>query len=539
MDIIFLAVYTADNKKNTEHLGLEILSAETSIHHISSDIQAIYSDETLITNDNIIKFVQTDTRLLCITVDFNTLDYVNQLTLKVKEIFPCLHICTGGNFATQVKKEILLTCKAIDSIMVGESEKTIISLWKGIMEGAVNNCKGLIYRDENGIIVENEKREFLDMKQIPFATRSMLKASRAGQYARIQSSRGCRGKCSFCTEHSMYDIWGHAKDWRGRDPAEIVTEIRKINTDFGINHFTFVDSSFEDSEDNTKERLIRLCHLLLEEKLDIFFLALMRAENFTKPEDGICLSLLKEAGLVEAFLGIESFSETTLKLFNKRATLTDNMKAIKMFQEHHLNLNIGLIMFHPYTTKEEISTNIKCLSQCGQMHRYTILSNSLYLYKNTPLYKMVEKDGLLDHYTISNPLSYHCQNPDVESIRNAMLYTEEYLKETMGYIHRLEGNLLYIARLIAKVRKRYPKLNDVKVLCDSESEIASSLSSRYLELFAHILNYPGTISAEEYKKIFESLIQPEFINRHLMDLAGTIKMFGRILAKSGLDLGIL
>lgn len=539
MDVIFLAVYTADNKKNIEHLGLELLLTVMEIHNISSEIKVVFTNQAFGSDEDIIALIPESTHLLCITLDFNTLEYVDNLTQRIKSTYPFLHITSGGNFVSQFKKDILLSCKAIDSIMIGESEATIVSLWNSLLWNCISECKGLIYRDSDGSIIENAKRNLLEMNEIPVAKRTMLKPSQPSQYARIQSSRGCRGCCAFCTEHSMYGFYGSDKRWRGRTPSAVIEEIREIKRKFGISNFTFVDSSFEDSEENTKDRLISFCHMLIEEKLNIFFVALMRAENFTKPDDGNCLSLLREAGLVEAFLGIESFSEKTLKLFNKRATLKDNLNAIKMFQNYQINFNIGLIMFHPYTTLDEISMNVEYLHKYKQMHRYTILSNSLYLYKNTPLYIKVEEDRLLSNYSISNPLGYQCQDSAVNNIRNAIEYTNEKLRETMSLIHQVEGNLLYLARLIAKVRKLYPDSDISKSLCDTESNIIDLLSEKYTKLFRFILDNADLITGKSYAKFFSSLLTPTFLEDLLICLRSTIKSFGKKATKFGLDISIL
>ena len=57
--------------------------------------------------------------------------------------------------------------------------------------------------------------------------------------------------------------------------------------------------------------------------------------------------LLKRAGCEEVFVGIESFSDETLELMNKRRTEADNIRALRAFLTAGISVVAGFIPGFP------------------------------------------------------------------------------------------------------------------------------------------------------------------------------------------------
>ena len=88
-----------------------------------------------------------------------------------------------------------------------------------------------------------------------------------------------------------------------------------------------------------------------------FFISIMAA-------DAICemgkkaLAVLKEAGLQEVFLGIESLEKEQLKRYHKKASIDTNKKAIAVIKDLGLYIDSGYILFDPEMSFESLGNSI-------------------------------------------------------------------------------------------------------------------------------------------------------------------------------------
>lgn len=82
------------------------------------------------------------------------------------------------------------------------------------------------------------------------------------------------------------------------------------------------------------------------------------AENVTKEK----VLLLKESGFYSFACGIENFSQSVLNRYGKRATVIDNIRALRAFKECGIIIQCGIILFDPYTTLSELKDNYRYLT---------------------------------------------------------------------------------------------------------------------------------------------------------------------------------
>ncbi len=121
--------------------------------------------------------------------------------------------------------------------------------------------------------------------------------------AQISGSRGCTGRCDFCSSQLF------CKKWIGRTPQNIGEEIETIHHHYGIHIFNFIDCSFEDPGVNY-ERVYAIADEIIRRGLVISFMANFRPSFYKRPM--MLMSRLKEAGLLCGFIGIEA---GTMKIY--------------------------------------------------------------------------------------------------------------------------------------------------------------------------------------------------------------------------------
>lgn len=157
--------------------------------------------------------------------------------------------------------------------------------------------------------------------------------------------------------------------------------------------------------------MLELCDKLIEGNINISFCANFRA-GFYKHCSEKEIEKLINAGLTGVFLGIESFSEKDLLLYNKHASVRDNLNAIDFFRKYQIGLDIGFINFNPYSTYASLYENMVGLYKSKYLSSLVFM-NRLRGYKGTPLYQKIENDGLLIK---ENYLNYYCYKYEDQNV---------------------------------------------------------------------------------------------------------------------------
>lgn len=156
----------------------------------------------------------------------------------------------------------------------------------------------------------------------------------------IELSRGCIFRCTFC----RHPFQGK-KDFDSyqRTPESLASELMRNYELFGTTRYSILDDTMNDS----MEKLHRLQKAIEIAKLPNFeFVAYIKPELLVvKPE---MIPLLVDMGLRGAFLGIESFNNTTRKIIGKGTNMEKvkdaihNLVTIKNQVQVHGSFIVGL-----------------------------------------------------------------------------------------------------------------------------------------------------------------------------------------------------
>ena len=275
---------------------------------------------------------------------------VLRIAKLVKEARGNIKVILGGPLATTLPRELLGASRA-DFIVIGEGERTIVSLLSAINQNSdFANIKGIAYRDDGGIIVTGQPDHIADLDSIPFPSRHLLDMNRYLQnhfenvgvkirgFGKIRSTnlittRGCPFNCTFCFK----DMWG--PKWRARSPANIVEEVELLHRSYGVNGFFFNDDTFVlDSE-----RVLKFCQLLKSKGLRVVWDCNGRVNLMTKD----LLEAMYDAGCRGIAYGIESGNQRILDSIKKKITLEEIRKVVKWTRDAGIRVTgyfmLGLI----------------------------------------------------------------------------------------------------------------------------------------------------------------------------------------------------
>lgn len=244
--------------------------------------------------------------IIGITAYHENLLNVYKMSERIKQIDKDIRICIGGYSATYYYEEILNDCPWIDFIIKGEGEEVFLELCNRLdNKENIFDVHGIIYRGDEGIVVNPDRECIKDLDSLPFAAKDIFNRHHLGLVL-LSTSRGCLNNCSFCYSHSYFDVSGGVK-WRGRSVNNVIDEILYIKNNYEIDKFFFNNASFEDSL-LPLEFLKNFAQEITDREINISYCANFRATFYRFCDENL-EKLLIESGLTGSFVGIEAFNE--------------------------------------------------------------------------------------------------------------------------------------------------------------------------------------------------------------------------------------
>jgi radical SAM superfamily enzyme YgiQ (UPF0313 family) len=248
---------------------------------------------------------------------------------------------------------------------------------------------------------------------IPDPARDFLPIARdLGGYAYVISSRGCNGSCSYCVQQRSVTA-PKGRRWRGRSAREVVDEMQELYKKNKVRLFSFVDDDFFGASANGKTHAEQVADELISRKLDVSILLSVQPRDV----DPKIFALLNRAGVDSVILAIDNFSQPVLDRYRKFTTSKQNLQSIKTLQALDIDAYLGIIMFDPWTTLDELAENIKVMKDLPYLRPWQILSK-LEVYKGSPITEELEKLGLLKWDGYAGKYDYI--DPAIQSVYEAI-----------------------------------------------------------------------------------------------------------------------
>lgn len=329
------------------------------------------------------------------------------------------HITLGGHHATFNYREILEDHRGVDSIIRGEGEKALAELVGRLTAGRDwRDVDNLCSRYPTGEISAMQCRPQNDtLEDLPFPARDAYgQALEATGAACMISSRGCAGRCCFCSINAFQKL-SSGRRWRGRRASDVVDEMEMLVENFGVRHINFADDDFFGPGRKGKRRARAIAQALKSREVDVTFAVPTRADGL----DRETLVEMMAAGLICVDVGVESFVPRQLELYDKRLSVDDNWQAIELLQELGIEHRVYMIPFDPWVTLDELWTNAQAARRVGVRHLMDMcFYHRLRVYRGTVAAELLERDGLAIR-SLSQPiyerhLAYRFQRPEVEHL---------------------------------------------------------------------------------------------------------------------------
>lgn len=379
-------------------LGIAYLASQLG----ERDVPVRVADCTFQTFDDVVDRIAGDRPAIVglyvmVTMSRNAFD----LLAALRERLPATLFVGGGPLPTVHPRMFV---DKFDVIFRGESDVTFPDFCRDYLsagEGAafLNTMKSGdypgLYAEFDGRLVAtppvHHPAEVLDRLPLPDRTgfdhhryQEAMEQTAGLKQTSILVTRGCPFSCDFCSK----PVWG---DLFRKPPLEKVFQEIDAILSLGYTSLWIADDCFTLDTDYLSE----FCHCMILRGSPIGWTCLSRVERLTP---GL-VDLMKRAGCLRVYLGLESGSNHTLRLMNKRITVEQGTRAVELFSRASVGTAGFFMVGYPGETIEDIeSTFDLALSLPLDEISFTV---PLPL-PGTPLFNRVADLGSWEDWEISN-----------------------------------------------------------------------------------------------------------------------------------------
>ena len=282
-----------------------------------------------------------------------------QIARLAKDVCGDVVTVVGGAHPTALPERTLADCPAVDVVVVGEGEQTMVELAAG---GVGPDVAGIVTREGNGVhrTPRRPVRQDLDaLPEIDYGLFDMDHNTTPHRWllryiptsaTNIRTSRGCTNRCRFCAGHVV-----SGTGVRFRSPQRVAERIQHVVDRFGVQGIRFED----DTLGADPERLVVLCEELRRRGLHerIRWDGCLRVDQ---AEPGL-LAAMKSAGCLQVEYGFESGSNEELRRLGKHATVEQNRRAVRLTKEAGLRVYANVMIGLPGETPRDVRETLRFL----------------------------------------------------------------------------------------------------------------------------------------------------------------------------------
>lgn len=286
---------------------------------------------------------------------------VANYTKMLKKINPNIPIIIGGPHCIFFQEKSIEHIPDSDIAIIGEGESTIIDIVR-YFQGQKKLCdiNNIYYKENNSIKSGKPLNVIENVDTLPFPARHLVEKydydilPRAYLYKKkltlMETSRGCPFRCRFCSRYQNF-IKGYG--YRQRSAENVVKEILEIDKSYGA--VLIVDDNFLAD----KKRAHRIFDMLIDYKTDIEILIMGARVDSADRE---LYQKMKKANVTFIGFGIESGNQDVLDFYNKKISLDQIKKAVKIARDVGFQTEGTIMLGAPIETKNHLKKTIKFIN---------------------------------------------------------------------------------------------------------------------------------------------------------------------------------
>jgi anaerobic magnesium-protoporphyrin IX monomethyl ester cyclase len=335
--------------------------------------------------------------------------YAHKGTLTARWLnlhMPSTPVIFGGPWATS-RYEYLLSIDAINYVVLGEGEETVVDLVSAIEHGQdIMGVEGIAFK-KDGRIVNTRPRPFNEnLDSLPFPAWELLPGHRkyfwdpkGSHYYPLITSRGCPYGCINCSKLV------HGYKMRYRSVENVMAEIRYLHDRFKADEIIIIDDGFNYDIDRAE----RICDEIMKLgfKIHLRFTNGLRADKISPR----LAWKLKQAGAYDIVIGIESGNQELVNKIGKNLDLAKVEASVKMLKRLGIFTSGFFMVGMP---GESIRSLLDTKRFVKRLDLDIALISRAIPFPGTRLYDIVKKRGRFSEAFERSPIFYHERTPAFE-----------------------------------------------------------------------------------------------------------------------------
>lgn len=313
-----------------------------------------------------------------------------RVTRAVSASRPDVPIIWGGWHPSLFPLDTLAE-QGITATVQGQGERVFAAIVDRLAGGSpIGDIPGVTLRDESGQPKQSPARTALDINDFPSADYSLIdvegyfRAKRGLRQLDYVSSQGCRFRCTFCADPTVY-----GRTWSGLAPERVGDELSWLARTHGVQDVAFQDETFF----THPARVTGISEALLSHGSTFTWMATMRADQGSRlPADAF--TLCRKAGLRRVMVGLESGSQDMLDWMKKDAKVDQVFELADKCRNAGVGVLCNLIVGFPGESDASVRATLaaaKRLRAYGSQFQVALFYYRPY--PGTPIADALARDG--------------------------------------------------------------------------------------------------------------------------------------------------
>ena len=272
------------------------------------------------------------------------------LAERIRAELPNRKIIFGGHRVYSCDEVESVPVSAADAICKGEGEEVICEVMERGFE-RLNEIAGLYLPNGNRWRLTQERPVPASLDSLAWPRYEEIDFDQYGKpYLGLVGSRGCIGRCIFCTERLRLP------GYRVRSANNQVDELEYLSARFPIEHFPYYDACF-----NANYRVLtEKANEIIRRGLRVDYSGNLKIRD-NMPDE--LFPLLRKSGFSVAFIGLESGSATTLEAMRKGHSPAMAAEFMRKCHNAGMRIEVNIIVGFPTETETHFQETLDFLRE--------------------------------------------------------------------------------------------------------------------------------------------------------------------------------
>ncbi len=309
------------------------------------------------------------------------------VTELIRSRYPQMPIVLGGIHPTGYPEHVLNVCSA-DYIVQGEGEAPLLGLIRAMKgKGSFLEVPGLGYRIQDRVVVQANRglAEVKELEELPDPAYDLLPEG-VYETISIESARGCKFKCKFCSTKFL-------GSWRGVSAESFVDRLERLKpylerTRYGV--FSIIDDLYT----LDIERVAEVTKLLAQRGIDIQATLDARATDVIRGEVAESLAPITNHMLIGAECGYDE----GLRKISKGCTTEVLERAASMLQTVGISNRVvfSFVIGFPFETRQDCEKTIHFAAKLLMKYNVRIYLQWYNTIPGSAIWSDLHKEGKVD-----------------------------------------------------------------------------------------------------------------------------------------------